>query len=358
MSSTTGAPSSPLLLPPPPSVAGRTPIYAQCMLRINNPTTSREFYCNTLGMTELTRLDFPDYKFSLFFYAYSSTSMTVDMEENQSKRADWLWTRPEPSIELTWNWVADTFEESMNIFIDTEPGEVYESGNQEPKGFGYLQIAVDDLRAAADMLKRDGIPFADNDNDDDTVTVKDPDGYHVRFVGRTSGSSNITAENIKDIDPVFSSVMLRVKDASKAVAFLQALGFSLVSTVDMTEKRVSEYHLAITNKMIANMNLSDMRACRITLRQEWGTERDVVDQMYVNGNVKPYRGFGHIGVIVDDIYDTMDKLESKGGYTVIRKPSPFADAGEIAFIAEPSTAYWVEIIKRVGEAPKTPYEQP
>ncbi len=44
-------------------------VFNQTMLRIKDPIKSIDFYTKVLGMTILKKLDFPDFKFSLYFLA-------------------------------------------------------------------------------------------------------------------------------------------------------------------------------------------------------------------------------------------------------------------------------------------------
>ena len=44
-------------------------VFNQTMLRIKDPEKSIDFYTKVLGMTILKKLDFPDFKFSLYFLA-------------------------------------------------------------------------------------------------------------------------------------------------------------------------------------------------------------------------------------------------------------------------------------------------
>jgi lactoylglutathione lyase len=46
--------------------------FQQTMIRIKEPERSLDFYTRVLGMTLLTKLDFPSMKFTLYFLAYCS----------------------------------------------------------------------------------------------------------------------------------------------------------------------------------------------------------------------------------------------------------------------------------------------
>lgn len=348
----------------PSSVAGPMPIYAQCMLRINNPEKSAKFYEQLLGMNAMTRFDFPKFKFSLFFYAYCGDEETPDQSDPQPDRAVWLWSRPEMTVELTWNWPADSYEDSIRAVNEgAEPEEKYASGNEPPKGFGYIQISVQDVPSAVEHLRANGVFVLEEPSTVScapslvSATVADPDGYHVRLIGGGDLTSpDVTPTSLLKLDPIYSSVMLRVKDISKATPFFRAMGFNLIGRQDDEENKCTDFYLSYLDKPGDGLGWAcKLRVCTLTLRQEWGVDKKS-DQPYTNGNTKPYRGYGHVGIIVDDIYYTMGGLESSG-YKVARNPGPFADVGSIGFIVEPSTDYWVEVISRAGDTPTTQYEQ-
>lgn len=351
----------------PSSVAGKNPIFAQAMLRIVDPTASRAFYQDALGMSFLTRLDFPDLQFSLFFYAYTDDQVP-DQTDPQPKRAEWLWGRPYPTVELTWNWPKETYEESVQAAAQNDKGdEVYVNGNEDPKGFGYIGVVVSNLSGVVTMLEKKGVPVVQGistKGEEATAIIADPDGYLVQLTerGHVPVDDDLTMVRA---DPVYGSVMLRVKDPREAIKFFARLGFRYIARVDHEEGKCTEYFLAYSLAKglpddIGNGEKMEWvhgrRECKILLMHHWGTEEER-EQVYTNGNTKPYRGYGHVGIIMDDIYATTQAME-KDGYKIVRQPAPFKDVGEISFVAEPSTGYWVEIIKRAGIAADEPYEKP
>lgn len=342
----------------PASVAGVQPIFAQCMLRVKHLDASRDFYEGKLGMKYLTRLDFEDGRFSLIFFAYTDDD-TPGEDAPRPQRAEWLWSRPYPTIELTWNWPDESG-------VDDEQ---YVNGNTEPKGFGYTAIIVDDVQAAVDALVQRGVALVQKrtlQNGVATACIADPDGYWVKLQQRTTPSTNsqYSMRGVIGNDPVLSRAMLRVRDPRTSIAFFQKLGYRYVTRIDVPEDEYSSFFLAYTDadgppeqSSAAEKAkwVSDFRAFLVELRHEWGTETANED-LYVNGNVRPYRGFGHLGIIVSDIYDTTSKMETEG-YGIVRKASPFKDVGSIAFVKDPDTGYWVEIIERTGEVPSAPYQK-
>mmetsp|Transcript_6546 Transcript_6546/g.24313 ORF Transcript_6546/g.24313 Transcript_6546/m.24313 type:complete len:134 (+) Transcript_6546:28-429(+) len=83
----------------------------------------------------------------------------------------------------------------------------------------------------------------------------------------------------------------------------------------------------------------------LELTHNHGTEDDPDFQHY-NGNDEPRRGFGHLGFLVDDVYDACAKLEN-AGVSFQKRPDEGGIKG-IAFAKDPD-GYWVEIVKRGWE---------
>jgi lactoylglutathione lyase len=49
----------------------------------------------------------------------------------------------------------------------------------------------------------------------------------------------------------------------------------------------------------------------LELTHNHGTENDE-NFSYLNGNTEPYKGFGHIGYLVDDVFKACEYLEQQG----------------------------------------------
>lgn len=324
------------------SVAGPTPYFAQCMLRVADDEKSRDFYENKLGMKFLTRIDFDDAKFSLLFFAYTDDD-APDMSLPRAERSKWLWTRPYPTIELTYNWDSD---------------EVYVNGNDDVGlGFGYNSVVVDDAKKVVDQLAKAGVKVVKNPEPFNGVStygiVQDPDGYWVQILNRSDSSSDGSQRGIVGRNPVFSHVLLRVADPNASITFFQKLGMKYIFSVDFPESSFSSYFLTYTDiphppgeaSTGGKMDwLLKYRGCCLELRNDWLDENETPAK-YSNGNQQGARGFGHIGILVDDCAHVTKSMESEG-YKVVRKAGPFKDVAVMSFVASPVEEYWVEIIER------------
>lgn len=337
---------SPGATPAPASLAGRNPVFAQCMLRISDPKASREFYEGKMGMKFLTQLDFEDLAFSLLFFAYTDEDVP-DPAAPRAERAKWLWARPYPTMELTWNWPSET-----------EEPEKYANGNERDagRGFGHTGFLCDDVAATTAALAKEGYtvvrpagPFADVGS---ISFVADPDSYWCELIQKGSQGSGAD-RGVLGKDPVFAQTMLRVQDPPKTIAFFQKLGMKYITQLDFPEYSFSLYFLAFTDvpappeeatraeKAAFLWNLKD---CTVELTYNWLDDGEKAEA-YVNGNTKPSRGFGHLGITVDDCSAVTVALENDG-YKVVRPAGPFKDVGTISFVSSPGEEYWIELIQR------------
>jgi lactoylglutathione lyase len=82
----------------------------------------------------------------------------------------------------------------------------------------------------------------------------------------------------------------------------------------------------------------------LELTHNHGTEKDD-DFKHYNGNESDRQGFGHIGFLVDDVYDACDAIREFGhGF---RKEPDGGSMKGLAFAYDPD-GYSIEIIKRGG----------
>lgn len=330
----------------PASLAGANPVFAQCMLRISDPKASRDFYEGKLGMKFLTQLDFDELSFSLLFFAYTSDDVP-DATTSRAEKAKWLWSRPYPTLELTWNWPSDS-----------EEPEKYSNGNEADvgRGFGHTGFLCDDVATTTAALSEAGYkvvrpagPFADVAN---MSFVADPDSYWCELIQKGSpGSGEDLGAAGKE--PVFAQTMLRVQDPQKSIAFFQKLGMKYVTQIDIPEYSFSLYFLAYTDvappaedapRAEKASFLWNLKECTVELTHNWLDDGEK-PETYVNGNSKPARGFGHLGIIVDDCAAVTSAFE-RDGYKVVRPAGPFKDVGTISFVSSPVEEYWIELIQR------------
>lgn len=139
--------------------------------------------------------------------------------------------------------------------------------------------------------------------------------------------------------------MFRIKDPKVSLDFYsRVLGMSLLKRLDFPENKFSLYFMGYEDLSLAPGNPAERTAwtfsqkATIELTHNWGTESDPTFK-YHNGNSEP-RGFGHIGVTVDDTYKACERFKSLG-VEFVKKPDDGKMKG-IAFIKDPD-GYWIEI---------------
>jgi lactoylglutathione lyase len=146
-------------------------VFNHTMLRVKDPKTSLDFYTRVLGMKLIRKLDFAEWKFSLFFLAYVPEGTTVPGEA--SANAAYTFGR-EAVLELTHNWGTESQE--------TTP---YHNGNAEPRGFGHICVSVPDIQAACARFEKLGVNFQKRLGDGgmkNIAFIKDPDHYWIEIV--------------------------------------------------------------------------------------------------------------------------------------------------------------------------------
>lgn len=123
--------------------------YLHTMLRVSNLETALDFFCNKLGLIEISRQDHAGGRFTLVFLAAPG-----DVERAREHKA--------PMVELTYNW---------------DPEE-YAGG----RNFGHLAYRVDDIYALCERLQRSGVVINRPPRDGHMAFIRTPDGISIELL--------------------------------------------------------------------------------------------------------------------------------------------------------------------------------
>jgi lactoylglutathione lyase len=116
--------------------------YLHTMVRVADIDASLDFYCNKLGLVEISRKDIPAGRFTLVFLAAPGDESA--------------------QVELTWNW---------------DPEE-YDGG----RNFGHLAYAVDDIYATCQKLMDADVTINRPPRDGHMAFVVSPDGISIELL--------------------------------------------------------------------------------------------------------------------------------------------------------------------------------
>jgi lactoylglutathione lyase len=116
--------------------------YLHTMVRVTDVDKSLRFYCDALGLKEVSRKDSEQGRFTLIFLAAPGDESA--------------------QVELTYNW-------------DPEP---YTSG----RNFGHLAYGVDDIYAACRRLQEQGVTINRPPRDGRMAFVRSPDNVSVELL--------------------------------------------------------------------------------------------------------------------------------------------------------------------------------
>jgi len=123
--------------------------YLHTMVRVTDLDQSLRFYCELLGLVEISRQESEKGRFTLVFLA-----APADVEAARQKKA--------PLVELTYNW---------------DP-EVYTGG----RSFGHLAYRVADLYAVCTRLQAGGVTINRPPRDGHMAFVRSPDGISIELL--------------------------------------------------------------------------------------------------------------------------------------------------------------------------------
>jgi len=123
--------------------------YLHTMVRISDIDASLDFYCNKLGMKQISRKDVEKGRFTLIFLAAPE-----DEERAHRDRA--------PMMELTYNWDPEEYGEGRN--------------------FGHLAFRVDDIYATCQRLMDQGVTINRPPRDGRMAFVRSPDNISIELL--------------------------------------------------------------------------------------------------------------------------------------------------------------------------------
>ncbi|ATQ42512.1 VOC family protein [Caulobacter mirabilis] len=123
--------------------------YLHTMVRVKDLDASLDFYCNKLGLAEVSRYDNEGGRFTLIFLAAPE-----DVEAAREKKA--------PTVELTYNWDPEDYQGGRN--------------------FGHLAYAVDDIYAACQRLMDGGVVISRPPRDGHMAFVRSPDNISIELL--------------------------------------------------------------------------------------------------------------------------------------------------------------------------------
>ena len=133
--------------------------YLHTMVRVADLDASLAFYCDKLGLKEVSRAENKMGRFTLVFLCAPG-----DEDLAKSDRA--------PTVELTYNWDPEDYRGGRN--------------------FGHLAYAVDDIYETCARLQAGGVTINRPPRDGHMAFVRSPDGISVELL--QAGPSKVPAE--------------------------------------------------------------------------------------------------------------------------------------------------------------------
>lgn len=123
--------------------------YLHSMVRVSDLQAALQFYCDALGLVEVSRNDYPVGRFSLIFLAAPG-----DLVQAEKGRA--------PLLELTHNWDREEYSGGRN--------------------FGHLAYRVEDIYATCERLQRAGVVINRPPRDGHMAFVRSPEGISIELL--------------------------------------------------------------------------------------------------------------------------------------------------------------------------------
>ncbi|MGH8373370.1 MAG: VOC family protein [Gammaproteobacteria bacterium] len=123
--------------------------YLHTMIRVSNLDETLDFFCDKLGLVEISHRDNEQGRFTLVFLAAPD-----DAERARQHKA--------PMVELTYNWDEQEYAGGRN--------------------FGHLAYRVDDIYALCEKLMRQGITINRPPRDGHMAFIRTPDNISIELL--------------------------------------------------------------------------------------------------------------------------------------------------------------------------------
>jgi len=123
--------------------------YLHTMVRVTDLEASLDFYCNKLGMVEVSRKESEKGRFTLIFLAAAG-----DVDRAQHSKS--------PTLELTYNWDSEVLTGGRN--------------------FGHLAFKVDNIYALCESLMAKGVAILRPPRDGHMAFIRSPDDISIELL--------------------------------------------------------------------------------------------------------------------------------------------------------------------------------
>jgi lactoylglutathione lyase len=200
-------------------ISAFNPSFQQTMIRIRDPKVSVPFYEQNFGMKLIHFIDFPQWKFTVYFLEtqrMGQSSPDCTMEKSSVECERYLNTMEGACLELTHNHGTENDDPVFKAWNGNtgrdagKPGDANYAEEPASRGFGHIAFNCDDVYAATDRLVAAGVKFQkkpDEGRMKGLAFALDPDGYWLELVCRQEGIFDNEKEYYN-----LSQTMLRVKD--------------------------------------------------------------------------------------------------------------------------------------------------
>lgn len=222
-------------------------------------------------------------------------------------------------IELTHN-KGDEHKDEATVY----PG----NGPKEDDAFGHLAISTEDVYEASRMLEEDyKVTFKKRPNEGKMSGIaffSDPDGYSIEIVEREKGYQDMPTFGI-------AQTMIRTKRLNDTINFFQNhFNMTLVRKAGIPGDFVNAFMATVPQSLKDEMpqDIEDRESAKAFVAKLYSnlipvlelTHNEGVDQLdfeYHSGNENEpdgtlRKGFGHVGFLVPDVYETCKELKDAG----------------------------------------------